>query len=74
MRRCESESLQCDPNPEACVSETLTLEEAKTLIALCRAGKLYEIERWIASGKSIRTPAKVKAPLQVAIDVGFHFG
>jgi len=43
------------------------------LIALCRAGKLDEIEKWIASGRSIHTQPKTKkTPLQVAIDVGFH--
>lgn len=53
--------------------EPLTIEEGKLLLGLCRAGKLYEIERWIASGKSLRTPRDVKkTPLQVAIDLGFH--
>ena len=27
--------------------------EAKELVQLCRAGKLYEIERWINDGKSL---------------------
>lgn len=55
------------------MSEFLTPEDAKVLIALCRSGKLYEIEKWIASGRSIRTPPQVKAtPLEVAIDIGFH--
>ena len=52
------------------MSGYLTSEDAKVLIALCRAGKLYEIERWIASGKSIHTqPQTKKTPLQVAIDI-----
>ena len=38
------------------MDETLTLEEAKLLIEHCRAGRLYEVERWIASGKSIQPP------------------
>jgi hypothetical protein len=58
------------------VDETLTLEEAKLLIEHCRAGRLYEIERWIASGKSIQPPLPSrklpKTPLQVAIQTGFH--
>jgi ankyrin repeat protein len=55
------------------MSETLTSEDAKSLLHLCRAGRLYEIEKWIASGKSIQTPAEVrKTPLHVAIDSGFH--
>ncbi len=55
------------------MSESLTLEDGKVLISLCRAGKLYEIEKWIASGKSIRTPPQTKkTPLRVATDLGFH--
>ena len=55
------------------VPEFLTSEEAKALIKLCREGKLYEIESWIASGKSIHVaPQTKKTPLAVAIDIGFH--
>jgi hypothetical protein len=58
------------------MNETLTLEEAKLLIGHCRAGRLYEVERWIASGKSIQPPPPSgklpKTPLQVAIQTGFH--
>ena len=51
----------------------MTAEELKALIALCRAGKLYEVEKWIASGKSITVPPKTKkSPLHIAIDLGFH--
>jgi hypothetical protein len=28
-------------------------EQAKELVALCRAGKLYDMEKWIAAGKSL---------------------
>lgn len=53
--------------------ETLTSEDAKGLLQLCRTGRLYEVEKWIASGKSIQTPAEVrKTPLHIAIDSGFH--
>ncbi len=55
------------------LSTCLTIEESKALLAICRAGKLYDVERWIASGKSICTPPSIKkAPLQVAVDTGFH--
>lgn len=55
------------------MSESLTSEDAKLLIALCRAGKLYEIEQWIASGRTTCVASQTKAtPLLVAIDVGFH--
>jgi ankyrin repeat protein len=53
--------------------ETLSPEDSKALLNLCRAGKLYEIEKWIADGKSIRMPPQIKkTPLQVAMDLGFH--
>ena len=55
------------------MSGLLTIDEGKALLALCRAGKLYGIERWIASGKSICTPPSIKrTPLLTAIDTGFH--
>jgi hypothetical protein len=55
------------------MSEPLSPEDAKLLIGLCRAGKLYEIEKWIAAGKSLRTPPHIKkTPLQIAIELGFH--
>lgn len=55
------------------MSETLSLEDSKFLVGLCRAGRLYDVERWIAEGKSIRTSPQIrKSPLQVAIDIGFH--
>jgi hypothetical protein len=53
--------------------DTLTTEEGKQLLALCHSGKLYEIEAWIAAGRSLHVPAGLrKSPLQVAIDLGFH--
>jgi integrase len=39
------------------ILNTLTLDEAKLLIGLCRQGKLYEIEKWISSGKSLHLPS-----------------
>lgn len=55
------------------MSETLTSEDARSLVLLCRAGELYEIEKWIAAGKSIRTPPQIKkTPLHVAMELGFH--
>ena len=54
-------------------SEFLSPDDARLLVGLCRAGKLYEIEKWIASGKSLRTPPQIKkTPLHVAMDLGFH--
>jgi ankyrin repeat protein len=43
------------------------------LLSLCRAGKLYEVEHWIAQGNPIHAPPKLRtSPLLVAIDRGFH--
>ena len=55
------------------LSTCLTIDESKALLALCRAGKLHDAERWIAWGKSIITsPSIKKTPLLTAIDTVFH--
>ena len=55
------------------MAETLSPEEGKLLLQLCRAGKLYDIEKWIAAGKPLRMPPQTKkTPLQAAMEVGFH--
>src|SRR5580700_2461670 len=54
-------------------SAVLGLEVAKLLATLCQQGKLYEVEKWIASGKSLAGPPECKTtPLQIALDRGFH--
>jgi len=49
---------------------------AKELVQLCRAGRLYEIEKWIAAGRPLDVPAaknrKSKTLLQIAVNTGFH--
>ena len=55
------------------MSGNLSIEEGKELLTLCRAGKLYEIEAWVAAGRSIQVPAELrKTPLYIAVDLGFH--
>jgi ankyrin repeat protein len=55
------------------VSACLSIDESRALLALCRAGKLYEIERWIAGGKSITAASSIKkSALLTAVDAGFH--
>jgi len=55
------------------MSTFLTVEESKHLLQLCKAGKLFEIQKWIKAGNSISVAPEVKiTPLQVAIDTGFH--
>jgi hypothetical protein len=53
--------------------KTLSNDEAKELLSLCRAGKLYEVEAWILAGRSLRVPEELRTtPLRVAIDLGFY--
>ncbi len=53
-------------------------EEIKPLIDLCKAGKLFEVEEWIASGKPVNLPlvrdkkGPRQSPLQIAMELGFH--
>lgn len=53
-------------------------EDIEPLIELCKAGRLFEVQAWVASGKAVNRPppdekkARKKSPLQVAIEVGFH--
>jgi hypothetical protein len=55
------------------MASTLTIDESKALLAFCRTSRLYDVERWIAAGKSIVTRPSIKrTPLPTAIDTGFH--
>jgi hypothetical protein len=55
-----------------------TREEIAPLVALCRAGRLFDVQAWIASGKPVNPPpkapkgARIKSPLDVALETGFH--
>jgi len=54
-------------------SNRLSIPEAKELVKLCKAGRLFEVQDWIASGKSLRVPVEVKTtPLRIALETGFH--
>lgn len=54
-------------------TSVLKNDEAKELIQLCRSGRLYEIDEWIAAGRSLVVPPEIrKTPLQVAVETGFH--
>jgi hypothetical protein len=51
----------------------LTFLGAKHLMDLCQEGRLYEVEEWIASGKSLQVPPESReTPLQIAMNRGFH--
>jgi ankyrin repeat protein len=53
-------------------------ESLAPLIELCKAGRLFEVQDWIAAGKPVNPPPlpttgrRVKTPLLTAIDLGFH--
>jgi hypothetical protein len=62
---------------EATMTDAGTYDDIKPLIQLCKAGKLFEVQDWIQSGKpvNIQQPKKggrKKTPLEIAIDQGFH--
>lgn len=50
--------------------------EIKPLLELCRAGRLFEVQAWIAAGKPINSPTngkrRIDSPLEQSIDSGFH--
>ncbi len=57
----------CEP------TRLLTSADAKQLMNLCQQGRLYEIEDWIAAGKSLQVHQECKTtPLQIAMECGFH--
>ncbi|MGC2533189.1 MAG: hypothetical protein WA424_09590 [Candidatus Sulfotelmatobacter sp.] len=51
-------------------------EDAKELVTLCRSGRLYDIEKWIAAGKPLDVPVakngRSKTLLRIAVETGFH--
>ena len=57
--------------------ENAGASEARELVALCRAGRLHDVEKWIADGKSLDIAAAKKrgrqrSLLQIAVETGFH--
>lgn len=59
------------------MDEISDIDVAQELIALCRAGKLYEIDRWIASRKSLdisvaKGRGRQRGLLKLAVKTGFH--
>jgi hypothetical protein len=57
--------------------EAENIEEIKPLLALCRSGKLFEVQEWIKAGKPVNLPqagkgSHAKSPISIAIELGFH--
>jgi len=53
-------------------------EETKPLVKFCKAGRLFDVQEWIASGKPVNLPlerekrARRISPLKIAMEKGFH--
>ncbi len=48
-------------------------EDAEHLLRLCRDGRLFEIQAWVAAGRPLTVPSHYRqTPLRVAVDTGFH--
>ncbi len=53
-------------------------EEIKHLVELCKAGRLFDVQDWIAAGKPVNLPlerekrARRSSPLKIAMEKGFH--
>lgn len=63
---------------KAAAALTPAEQEIRALVELCRAGKLFAVQDWIAAGKPVNPPpserkgVRPQTPLDVAIDRGFH--
>ena len=58
------------------MADTTVTNDAKELLSLCRAGRLYDVEKWIAAGRPLEIPVaknkRRKTLLQIAVETGFH--
>lgn len=60
------------------LKRTANQEEITPLVELCKAGRLFAVQEWIASGKPVNPPPvpirgkRPKSPLAIAINRGFH--
>ncbi len=55
-----------------------TYEEIRPLVDLCKAGRLFEVQKWTASGNPVNLPlvpekgGAKQSPLHIAMEMGFH--
>ncbi len=55
-----------------------SLDEIKPLIDMCRKGRLFAVQEWIAERKPVNPPPfprrsnHARAPLDIAVESGFH--
>lgn len=63
--------------PENHTVRASSQEEIAPLVDLCKTGRLFEVQAWIAEGKPVNPPpfqkgTRHKSPLDYAIERGFH--
>src|SRR5688572_8371610 len=65
--------------PSACLTprrqrpKPMPNADADHVLQLCREGRLFELQQWIAAGRSIVMPSDYrKSPLSIAVQTGFH--
>src|SRR5262249_545054 len=55
------------------MSTILSETDGKHLLRLCKLGRLFQVQDWIAEGPSLSVPAELRTtPLKVALDTRFH--
>jgi hypothetical protein len=56
------------------MNQTATDEQYRELCALCRSGKLFQVQDWFESGKPTEPPVvnPRMTPITISIDKGFH--
>lgn len=55
------------------VANVLASDDMLALLDLCKAGRLFEVARWIEAGKSVEVrPDCRRPPLHVAVESGFY--
>jgi hypothetical protein len=60
------------------MTQAQSYDELRPLITLCKAGRLFDVQNWIANGKPVNLPSthpkggRTKGPLEIAIESGFH--
>jgi hypothetical protein len=60
------------------VRRATTYDQIRPLVDLCKAGRLFDVQAWIAAGEPVNPPPiptsgrRGKTPLEIALDLGFH--
>ena len=69
------------PDPTSLVSsvrQAQSLDQVKPLLQLCKAGRLFDVQGWMAAGNPLNPPPHVqkgsapRSPLEVAVEQGFQ--